>query len=105
MIINNFDILRSALSPDETDSPLIVDSDAMLTPPVAGQRLDPVTWNHRNVFQFFGVVKHSQFPPRYLGDIAEFSASLSMKQLLGVPAAEGANHTVRIPREPLNEGH
>src|ERR1035438_6074541 len=71
MIIDNLDVLRSALSPDETDSPLVVDSDAMLTLPVAGQSLDPVSRNRRDVFQFFGIVEHSQLPPRYLRDIAD----------------------------------
>jgi hypothetical protein len=105
MIIDNFDVLRSAISPDETDSPLLVDSDAMLTSPIADQSLHPVSRNHRHIFQFLGVVEHSQFPSRYLRDIAELSAALSMKQLLGVLAAEGPNHIARIPREPLNEDY
>jgi len=46
MIINDLDIIGVAASPDETNAPLIIDSDAMLTLAIAFQRLKPVTrWN------------------------------------------------------------
>src|ERR1022692_2573529 len=81
VIIDNLNVLRGALSPGKTDSPLIVDSDAVLPLSIADQSLQPVSRNRRDVCQSLGVVKHSQFPPRDLGDIDELPATLSMKQL------------------------
>jgi hypothetical protein len=100
MIIDDFDVLSGALSPGKTDSPLIVDPDAMLTLPAAAQSLKPVSRNRREVFQFFRVVEHAQFPPRYLCDIAELPAALSVKQLLGVRGVERSDHTGSIPWAP-----
>jgi hypothetical protein len=42
MIIDDLDIVSVALAPHETDSPLIVDPDAVLTLAVAAKLLQPV---------------------------------------------------------------
>ena len=59
MIIDDFDILGRARSPNETGSPLIVDSDTILALSVAGQSLHPVPGNRRRVFQLICVIDHS----------------------------------------------
>jgi len=102
MIIYNLDVLGSALSPNETDSPLIIDSYAVLPFPVAAQGLEPVSRNGRDIFQGFGIVEHAQFSACDVGNIAELPIALAMEQFLGVTAAEGADHTKSISRLPLN---
>ena len=102
MVINNLDILRSALSPDEADSPLIVDSDAVQPLSAAAQSFEPVSRNGRNVCQGFCVVEQTQFSTR---DIAELPVALALEQFLGVPAAGGADHTESISRHQLNDAH
>jgi hypothetical protein len=105
VIVDDLDTLRSAFSPGKTDSPLIVDSDTVLPLPVADQSLKPISGNRPDVFQFLGVVEHSQFPPCSLCDVAELPAAPAMKQLLGFLAAEGADHSGSISRSPLAEWH
>ena len=105
MIIDNLDVLRGALSPDETNSPLIIDSDALLPFPVAAQGLEPVSRNSGDVFQVFCVVEQPQLSARDLGNVAEPPVALAVEQLLSVPAAEGADHTGSISRCPFNDNH
>jgi hypothetical protein len=42
MVINNFKVERIAITPDEAQSPLVIDADAVLSGPVPGQRLQVV---------------------------------------------------------------
>jgi hypothetical protein len=103
MIIYDLDVLGGTLSPDKTDSPAIIDSYAVLRLSIGPQRLEPIAWNGRYVLQTIGVVDHSQLPARNVGDIAEPSGTLPVKQLPGILAAEGADHLHTISRRPLNE--
>ena len=38
LVVDDFDIGRPFLSPDETDAPLVIDPDGLLATTVAGQR-------------------------------------------------------------------
>jgi hypothetical protein len=98
MIIDDLDAFRRAFAPDEAESPLIVDPDAMLTLPVATQSLKPVSWNCRQVLQPIGVVQHPKLPPCHGSQVAESAVLLAVKELLGLLAAEGPYHTGSIPR-------
>src|SRR5262245_7715880 len=51
VIIDDFDVFRCAALPHETDAPLVVDSDRMLTLAVTLQRLQPITPNGGEVGQ------------------------------------------------------
>jgi hypothetical protein len=51
MIIDNFDILRSAVDPNETDAPLLVDADTVLPLAIAPERFQPVSRGKRQIFQ------------------------------------------------------
>jgi hypothetical protein len=102
MIIDDLDVFRRAFAPDEAESLLIVDPDAMLTLPVTAQSLKPVSWNCRHVLQPLGVLQHPKLPPCYRSNVAESAALLAVKKLLGLLAAEGSYHTGSIPRWPLN---
>lgn len=43
MVVNDLDFLWPSCGPPKTDPPLVVDSNAVLTPPIAFQRLEPVS--------------------------------------------------------------
>lgn len=43
MVINYFDFFGTRIRPDETDTPLVIDPDAMLARPLSLQRLQPVS--------------------------------------------------------------
>jgi hypothetical protein len=96
VIVDNLNVLGNAISPDKTDSPPVVDSDAALTISIRGQSLEPVPGNRGEVFQFFRVVEYSQFSSRDLRDISKLPAPRAMKQLLGCLRAE-------VSRSPLTE--
>ena len=42
MVVLDDDVLRSGIGPDETDPPLVVDADAVLSRSIACQSLQPV---------------------------------------------------------------
>jgi hypothetical protein len=64
MIINNLNIVRIALAPNETNAPLAVDANAVLAFSAAFQRFQPVSRRHNQFAQFRGGMKRKQFPPR-----------------------------------------
>jgi len=39
MIVRNFNIIRVAVSPDEADAPLVIDTNTMLSLPISFERL------------------------------------------------------------------
>jgi hypothetical protein len=42
MVIDNFNVVRIAITSDEVQPPLVIDADAVLSGPVPGQRLQVV---------------------------------------------------------------
>ena len=42
MAVNDLNLLWSSCCPPKTDSPLVVDANAMLTPAIAFERLEPI---------------------------------------------------------------
>jgi hypothetical protein len=56
MIIDDLDVFRRSFPPEETDSPLIVDSDAVLPLPVAAQGPEPVSWDRTQIGQDLRVI-------------------------------------------------
>jgi len=49
-----------AFSPDETDSPLIVDADRVLSLPFASQCFEPVSWWNKEVVKPLCVIDETQ---------------------------------------------
>ena len=103
MVVGNLYVFRSAFSPLKADPPLIIDPDAVLTFSVTRQRLESVSWDCRDVLEFFSVIEHPEFPARHLLDVGELTTSAATEKLLRFPAAEGADHHASISRKSLNE--
>ena len=73
MVIHDLDILCVAIMPAETDSPLVVDADAVLTLPAACQFLESIAWRDSQILDCVGRIKHRQFSKgRSLHISAEF---------------------------------
>jgi len=51
MVVDDFDLVRMAFSPDETDSPLIVDADRVLSVTFSPQRFKPVAWRDTKIVE------------------------------------------------------
>ncbi len=79
MVIDDFNVLCSAVGPDKADSPLIIDSDAVLALPVAGQSFEPISGNGRDVTQCIGIMQHTQLPPSNSCDVNELPVALPVK--------------------------
>jgi hypothetical protein len=56
MVINNFNVERIAVLPNETEAILIVDPDAVLTLPIAPQSFQMISGKDRQVAQSMGRV-------------------------------------------------
>ncbi len=61
MVIDNFDIPGVAVLPFEADSPLIIDSDAVLAFPVILQLLEAIAWRDSEVVEADGSVDLEKF--------------------------------------------
>jgi len=64
-----------AFSPDETDSPLIVDADRMLPVPFASQYFEPVARRHTQIIDTPGVIEQTQFLQSHALNIRRKSAA------------------------------
>ncbi len=64
MIVDDFNVARTAVLPIETDSPLIVNSDAVLTRPITRQFFESVTWRGQQIAQVFRIIQIKQLASR-----------------------------------------
>jgi hypothetical protein len=62
MVIDDFDLMRMAVPPDETNAPLIIDPDAMLACTIALEGFETIAWWHAQVSQFRRRRRENQFP-------------------------------------------
>jgi len=64
VVVDHLDIVSITLVPPEADSPLVVDSDRILTATAAGQLLQSVPWNASKLVESNGRVNGNQFLQR-----------------------------------------
>jgi len=62
VVVDDLDVGRSGVGPGETDPPLLVDPDAVLSGPVAAEGLKAVAGRHPEILQDLGSVQHHQLP-------------------------------------------
>lgn len=60
MVVDNFNVMRAIVMPCETDTPLIVDSDAELPLAVTAQGLEAIAWQEHKRFKGVGGIKYPQ---------------------------------------------
>jgi len=97
MVIDDFNVGRTARDPSETDPKLFIDSDAELTLPVALQGLEAVAGRDPEVLQDMGLVQLVQATPGTGPEIrgAGFRCGFgigAVKDVLGTSAAERLDH-------------
>jgi len=96
VIVHNLNVVRVTTFPPKTDTPLIVDSDAMLPLTITDELLKLVRrWDTQIVYRT-GSVQQQEFAQRHAPDSAESSGSLPAKHLLGFLATESPNHETII---------
>jgi hypothetical protein len=93
VIVNYLDLVCVAISPHKADSPLLVDSDAVLALAVPPQLLQAVTAWDPQILDSLRRMEEDQLPirgPMKLGRQAP--RSLSVEYPLGIPIRKRANH-------------
>jgi hypothetical protein len=101
MIVDDFHIVTMALTPDKTDSPLIIDPNRVLPFPIASQCFQLISRRRSQNAQLRRSVKLEQFPQGNPLDGTEPPAVVIMKELLSFLRAKALNHTHRILRHAL----
>jgi len=96
MVVNDFDVPRSVIMPTETDSPLIIDSDTVLPPPITAKFLQPVTGRHAQVVQILRAVEHLQLAFSLCLERTELPRRTAREQLLGVARGKRPDHLPNI---------
>jgi len=84
MIIDNLNFVGVALSPHETDTPLLVDPDAVLALSVTSKLLQMIPWNRLQVREARRVTNHFKFPHCCSLEALKTQHPLSFKQRLRV---------------------
>lgn len=64
MIVRNLHIIGIAVAPNEADSPLVVDTNAVLAAPTAEEFCETVCGRNPQVLQRLRPVQHAQFAKR-----------------------------------------
>jgi hypothetical protein len=69
VVVYNLDVERIAIPPNEARPPLIVDADAVLSRPIAGQRLQVIGWRLPKILEFGCRRQYTKLAARYFGEI------------------------------------
>jgi hypothetical protein len=88
--------MGSVSHPRETDPPLVVDSDTVLTRAIAFQFLQPVAGWRQQVFEIKCAIKHGQFALGDFPEAGEFFNVLSRKQEFRLLAPKASNHGLSL---------
>ena len=98
MIIDDLHLVSVTLSPLETDAPLIVDSDAVLTPTVTLKFLQAIAGRNAQVLQRLRVVQHYELATGAVLDALKAWAALTVEERFRVFAPERLYHTGSLLR-------
>ena len=84
MVVDDFHVVRAVRLPTEADAPLVVDSDAPRSLPVAVERLEPVPGRDPERFHPDGRVQHVEFSQRDAGKRMELAAIAVPRERFGI---------------------
>ena len=94
MIVNNFDGIGAVFRPHETDAPLVVDANAVLSFAIIFQCFEPIGWRNFQIVENLGFVQHEQFAQSDLLNVtrqlARHFSTLDFFSFLGCEADDHA---------------
>jgi hypothetical protein len=97
VIVDEFDIFCTSISPDEADAPLRVHADTVLPATVAGQLLKPIPWWNAEILDIFRRMDQLELPQRQpLHQSVNALDVLLIPDALGVLASERSDHDTII---------
>lgn len=104
MVIDNLDFMNIAIAPNETNTPLVVDPDAVLARSVPSQRLQPVTGRLAYILQPLGNVQCPQFALSNTGNLGgKAFRHVAPEDDARRFSTEAFYHTSRVSRRRLSE--
>lgn len=93
MIVNDLDLECITIVPPETDSPLIIDSNAVLAGPIAAELLQAVSWRDAKVRERFCRVERRELPEHGSKQVSGIATNgLASEERFGVPVGEAFDH-------------
>jgi hypothetical protein len=93
VVVDDLNVARVARAPDETDSPLPVDANAVLTSPFTLEFLQAIGGWDSQVIEVSRSVQHAELSEgRSLDVSAEAFDSLALKQPLRIAVLEALDH-------------
>lgn len=97
MVVDDLYVVGVALFPAKTNTPPIIDPDAVLTLPIPLQRLQTVRWGHSQVPKCLGSIEHPQLPQSGPLNVCRQSANrLSLEERFGLFRPEGPDHRLTL---------
>jgi hypothetical protein len=92
VVVHDFDLVSAVVVPNKTDSPLIVDANAVLSFSIALQGFQVIARWHSQTDQFRYGVQLQQLAPSHALDMVEPGHHLASKQSLSVGTNERMDH-------------
>src|SRR5437763_3241264 len=94
VVVGDLDIEGVGIAPSEADSPFVVDSDAVLSLPIALQLLQSIPRRRSYVLKRHRAMQQQHFPPRHPLKCTKARNASIAKESLHVPRSERSNHLV-----------
>jgi hypothetical protein len=92
VIVDNLNLVCVPIAPHETKTPLIIDTNTVLSFAIAPQRLQAVPRRRCQVAQFCGAIQLAKLPAGDLLDGLKATAPLPSVQPLSLRASERPDH-------------
>ena len=104
MVIDDFNVISVFFLPDETNTPLIIYSDAVLTFPLPLQAFKVIRGWVSKVTHIFSPVQHAEFSKSYaLDGLRQFARKLTVENLFSFSRFKGLYH-MPILTQSVNNG-
>jgi hypothetical protein len=99
MIIHDLDVIRFVIDPFKAGTPLIVDTNTILSRPIALQLLKMVAWGREQVLKIFGIIQVDQLTAGgALNIFWQFRRDVAQEDFPGFIGSERCNHESIISR-------
>jgi hypothetical protein len=92
VIVDDLDFVGVSIPPDETEPPLVVDANAVLSFASPTQRFQAIARWRRHVAQFHGAVQLTEFSARDVLDRLKTPAAVTLVKPLSLAAPERPDH-------------
>src|SRR6185295_19326691 len=93
VIVDDLDVVGMALSPNEADPPLVVDTDRMLSAAISLQCLQAIGRRNAQIVQAPGIVEQTQLAQRHGLDVSgQTPTAAPLPDRLCLPVAKARDH-------------